>query len=231
MKKRKKYILIFILLLITSTALYFVVDKYKSSLLKNNISQNLMLQDIGRISIQSIAEEITETIPSSDKQKEIETTEEIKKDNLEQPKIPEKEQKNIKNNGQNNNHSDLEIKKNTSNQQQNNVPEENKLEESKQQIEIKKTEEKTTLEKAIELHTQAGDKVSYNDNGKLMNVQECDDLGKSLYQNQENSQVYRYECNFTTYQGITIVGLRLHFKYNNADRIEYYNDYKRIMNK
>lgn len=90
----------------------------------------------------------------------------------------------------------------------------------------KENDVKSEIEQAIEIHRQSGDQVSYNDNGSLMTIDDCNYLGKKLLSEQETTYVYQYNCSFTNYQNTTIVGMIVYYEFNGVQQKDYYNDYK-----
>lgn len=114
-----------------------------------------------------------------------------------------------------------------------NKPEVNKendnLNQNEQPIQQETTKEETNLDIAIRYHLEAGDPITYNEQGKILTVEECMSLGELLKNRQETSFVYQFECPFTEYKGAIAVGLNVCFEYNGLQQCSSYDEYKKII--
>lgn len=114
-----------------------------------------------------------------------------------------------------------------------NKPEVNKENDNSNQdeqpIQQETHKEETNLDIAIRYHLEARDPITYNEQGKMLTVEECMSLGETLKNKQETSFVYQFECPFTEYKGAIAVGLNVCFEYNGLQQCSSYDEYKKII--
>ncbi|MBD9105350.1 hypothetical protein EGW03_02645 [bacterium] len=116
-----------------------------------------------------------------------------------------------------------------SNSSANNETVENSSNENNNQKQESENNGQSDLDFAIQYQLEAGDPITYNENGKMITVDECMRMGDLLVNKQDTTHIYQYECPFTKYGNATAVGLFVCFKNNGLQQCSSYDEYKTIM--
>ena len=95
-----------------------------------------------------------------------------------------------------------------------------------QQSQEETVKKETDLEIATKYHLADGFPITYNEEGKMVTIEECMIMGETLKEQQDTSFVYQFECPLTQYKNTSVVGLVVCFEYNGSQQCLPYDKYK-----